>query len=103
MKKENLILVGFLSKQNTGKSNYITYNNNLDLILTFGGGYATFGTNNEIWGYNGSDWSQLTPPNSPPERTDSQIIYDSVLNRTIIYGGKNQLNTTFNDMWELSF
>lgn len=67
-------------------------------ILLFGGGAGA--PNNETWAWNGTSWTKLTPPGAQPvpERFWNAMVYDSCLDRIILFGG-GDANTILNDTW----
>jgi hypothetical protein len=48
---------------------------------------------------NGSTWTQLFPANSPAARTLAQVAFDSLLNRVVLFGGNQTLDTFYDDTW----
>jgi len=60
----------------------------------FGGFYA-----NDTWQFDGANWVQLTPSNSPPGISTNMMAYDSARQRMVLFGGVN--NSGFsNQTWE---
>jgi len=61
-------------------------------VVMFGGSgpaYANFRTNN-TWVWDGSNWSQLSPPNSPSPRDGAKMVYDPIRQELVLYGGTTQ-------------
>jgi len=61
-------------------------------FVPFSGGLVLFGGNaplvtNETWSYDGTTWTQLTPPTSPSGRFGAQLVHDSARNVAVLYGG----------------
>jgi len=57
-------------------------------LLLFGGS-ATTGTgfSNQTWTWNGTNWTQLHPATSPPDREDQQMAYDAATKTVILFSG----------------
>ena len=53
----------------------------------------------DTWVWNGVGWIQRQPPTSPPPLLSSELVYDSVRDRVVLFGG-NQPNLNFNQTWE---
>lgn len=67
-------------------------------IVLFGGmGYNSRLTN-DTWEYDGTDWVQQFPNNSPSPRFVFSMVYDVALQKTILFGGGGSSN--LNDTWE---
>ena len=76
-------------------------------VLLFGGiagidgltGSNRVGTfSNDTWIWNGTTWTELQTSNAPPARTGGQLVYDSLRQQTLLFGGYN-LTGYLNDMW----
>ncbi|HMN60675.1 MAG TPA: kelch repeat-containing protein, partial [Anaerolinea sp.] len=52
----------------------------------------------DTWEYNGVDWSQVSPSQSPSARDAHAVAFDSLHGKTVLFGGINML--TFDDTWE---
>jgi len=68
-----------------------------DVLLLFGGGVS--GYLSECWKFDGSNWSQLAGV-LPPHRSSSQMVYDSVRQRLVLFGGNNGSSVLLQDTWE---
>lgn len=56
----------------------------------------------ELWGLKldvSPTWSILNPTSPPFPRMDHSAVYDTAFNRMIIYGGVDDLATSFNEVW----
>jgi hypothetical protein len=53
--------------------------------LMFGGGDVV--VLGDTWSWNGSAWTQLFPPTSPPARDESAMTYDAATGTIILFGG----------------
>ena len=58
-------------------------------------------TLNETWSFDGFAWTQLTPTTTPPPRWGHRMVYDTLRNRIVTFGGRSPTTTaTANDTWE---
>jgi Galactose oxidase, central domain len=77
-----------------------------DMIYTgkravlFGGLDGTV-TNQDTWDWKGTLWVQRQNM-GPPARAWHSMAYDSDMNRVVLFGGINEMNTFFGDTWELT-
>ncbi|MBL9076907.1 MAG: hypothetical protein JNL08_05355 [Planctomycetes bacterium] len=57
---------------------------------------------NETWEFDGSSWLQATPATNPGPRYRHGLAFDSLRNRTVLYGGATSqlLGSTTNQTWE---
>jgi hypothetical protein len=68
-------------------------------VLMFGGFEILTGTPlNDTWVWNGTNWTQLSPANSPPARGSASMVFDAVHGTVLLFGGQ-QLND-MNDTWQ---
>ena len=44
-------------------------------------------------------WTQLSPGTSPPPRQGSAMVYDSVHNQTVLFGGEDSTGVLLKDTW----
>lgn len=77
----------------------MTYDAARKKVVLFGGDTAT-GTNDETWEWNGTAWSQLSPPVSPPPRSLTALAYDSARQRVVMFGGRSGTGMFLDDTWE---
>src|SRR5438445_3579530 len=85
------------------------YDSNNNELIVFGGSDCSTGYFNDVWilsnanGQGGaSTWTQLSPNGpGPPAREGSTVVYDSLNNIMILYGGDAGGNP-FGDVWVLS-
>jgi uncharacterized protein (TIGR03437 family) len=75
-------------------------------VVLFGGtNNANNSTNfGDTWIWDGTNWKQMTPQNSPPARSYHEMVYDSVHNQVVLFGGGSSTDYTantnlFNDTW----
>ena len=58
-------------------------------------------TLNETWAFDGFVWTQLTPTTTPPARWGHRMVYDTLRNRIVTFGGRSPTTTAnANDTWE---
>ena len=74
-------------------------------VVLFGGVYYSSGSVylNDTWEFNGSTWSKIATPSSPPPRDYPGFAYDPVRHVTVLYAGEGTISgswTTFSDTWE---
>ena len=74
-------------------------------LLLFGGTMETNfngGTLQETWEWDGTDWTQLNPATSPSARVFFGLAYDPIRERSVLFGGwDNVMNTASTaDTWE---
>jgi hypothetical protein len=48
---------------------------------------STFGYRNQTWIWDGSNWHQAHPANSPPERFGHAMAYDPAAQKVVLFGG----------------
>ena len=79
-------------------------------ILLFGGSqnyYTPYGSfYNDLWSWDGYNWTQLVTTNNPQSRALHEVCYDSNRNRLVLFGGINNSQSTFGNAlsgtWELN-
>ncbi|MFM1870793.1 MAG: hypothetical protein RL398_215, partial [Planctomycetota bacterium] len=55
---------------------------------------------NDLWEYDGIDWTQRNIPNQPPGRVEHTMVYDPVRGRAVVWNGRITNTTYANDLWE---
>ena len=94
----------------------ISYDSSRDVIVLFGGRASSSGFDhngrNDIWEWNGESWSEIipnhiidspeTPPIEPGPRAWHEMSYDSVRQKTLLFGGQTSCcsTTMYGDLWE---
>lgn len=70
-------------------------------MILFGGanGSTPSTTFNDTWFYDGSDWTKLSPPQSPKARVGHGMAYDEQRDVLVMFGGQGFFSD-FNDTWE---
>lgn len=77
-----------------------------EVIVLFGGkGTAAAGKPlyNDLWSYNGVDWTLISPDGAagaPPKRTKLDMAFDASRNQIVIFGGKGASNAVLGDTLE---
>lgn len=66
------------------------------------GGFAGpgAGTFNDTWAWNGATWQPVVPLTSPPTRGGHTMVYDTVRDRLVVFGGSTGFVAQNNDTWE---
>jgi hypothetical protein len=56
----------------------------------------------QTWTWDGSarKWSKLDPPQMPPGRRQHVLTYDPARERVVLFGGRDNQGTAFQDTWE---
>jgi hypothetical protein len=74
---------------------------NGDIVL-FGGRFETGADRtNETWTWDGANWTQRFPPNSPPLRIFSAMAYDRSRGKSVLFGGIGASDQdVLGDTWE---
>jgi MYXO-CTERM domain-containing protein len=70
--------------------------------ILFGGKYGPSGSVtvlDDMWSWNGTNWTSITPTTLPSARTDVSISYDSDRMKTVLFAGSSK-TTVLNDTWE---
>ena len=78
----------------------LAYYPNLQKTIFFGGyQYPADVCKNETWSYDGYNWQKLSVVNSPEKRCDSVLVFDSNIQKIVLFGGSNEYYDIFNDLW----
>jgi len=73
----------------------MTYDSARDKVVLFN--FHVGGT----WEFDGSDWAQVNTTTSPPTRWHHCMVFDSLRNRVVMYGGYNlPTESRLDDTWE---
>ncbi|MCA9933918.1 MAG: hypothetical protein H6662_00165 [Ardenticatenaceae bacterium] len=82
----------------------LSYDQNRDVIVLFGGLSAKAGADsfplNDTWEYNGTQWYQVNPTNSPTPRYGHAMVYDEARQVIVLFGGIDADGNYLNDTWE---
>jgi formylglycine-generating enzyme required for sulfatase activity len=80
----------------------MVYDTRRDRAVLFGGFVPSVGLVNDTWEWNGTNWTQMAPANSPTARGFYCMAYDSWRQRTVLYGGFQGTSPNFSalgDTW----
>jgi hypothetical protein len=53
----------------------------------------------DTWSWDGTNWKQLHPANSPSPRPQALMAYSPVLHGVVLFGGGGDLNNLYSDTW----
>lgn len=90
----------------------MAYDSQNSKIIVFGGRHSYYLTTdvfNQTWAYDQSlnEWEQMNPETYPSERVLTSMTYDSVNNRTFLFGGFGDIpieeSGIFNDLWTYDY
>ena len=79
----------------------MVYDSHLQRVLVFGGTSTSsgFADNNDLWAWDGTDWTQLSTNTQPPIRSSAGIAYDSARDRVVLFAGFHA-GQRLDDTWE---
>ncbi len=79
----------------------MTYDSSRGVLVLFGGDGTGRERRNDTWEYNGEDWTQIQPQQSPPGRVNIQqgMVYDAHRQKVVLFGGLGVAGY-LNDTWE---
>lgn len=66
-------------------------------IVSFGC-YAASSVIADTWEWGGTQWTPRDPARTPPARSEGVLVYDSIRQRTVLFGGVS--SALLNDTWE---
>src|SRR5262249_42461600 len=77
------------------------YDSHRHVVVLFAGSNGST-RYNDVWEYDGVDWTQAaTPPTAPVVRDRAAVAFDPVRARTLVFGGRGPTNTAnLADTWE---
>ncbi len=76
----------------------IAYDQARDVVVLFGG-LVDDRILNDTWLWDGTAWSRVDPPQSPPGRWSGEAVYDAARQRVVLFGGAGG-GVSLNDTWE---
>jgi len=82
----------------------LAHDTHRNVTVLFGGDSPTNSPRaNDTWEFDGTNWIQVTPTQSPPGRAniDQALIYDSVRKKVVLFGGLGA-SGYLSDTWEYS-
>jgi uncharacterized protein (TIGR03437 family) len=71
-------------------------------VVFFGGTGNLFQSHvafNDTWTWDGSNWTEQFPTNSPPLRYAHAMVYDSAQSQSVMFGGFDEELNTYDDTW----
>lgn len=81
----------------------IAYDSDNHRAILFGGTVERSAGNwtkvNDTWQWDGNQWTQLSPPVSPPARSGGAMAYDPGRKVIVLFGGSDNLGKRLNDTW----
>ena len=85
----------------------MVYDSAHDQIVLFGGGISNnaqlnAGVLNDTWLWDGSNWTQAMPANSPPARNRFGMAFDAGHAQVILFGGRDGGSNFLGDTWTWS-
>jgi len=77
------------------------YDEDRGVIVLFGG-YDSLRYFNDTWIWEGktATWSKVTPKNSPTERCNHAMSFDTRNRKVLLFAGKTGRDSPLNDLWE---
>jgi hypothetical protein len=75
----------------------IVFDSTRNQVVMFGGAADNINLTplNDTWVWDGTNWTSLSPANSPPARSYASMVYDAVHGRVLLFGGR-----TPNDVYD---
>jgi hypothetical protein len=69
--------------------------------LVLFGGYGLGQTDlGDMWEWNGSTWTQVSPPTRPTPRADASMAFDVSTEKMVLFGGSDLIGTVLlGDTW----
>ncbi len=83
----------------------MTYDPLTGRTILFGGQKVGIGAWNDTWSYDGTTWTQLSPVGTPSARGGIRLVYDTLRNVIVMYGGLNPSpagGPSINQTWEFN-
>jgi hypothetical protein len=68
-------------------------------VVLFGGLATVSSRLGDTWLWNGSNWTQASPANSPPARASGVMVYDAATSQIVLFGGVNAGGSDIGDTW----
>lgn len=81
------------------KGHAMAYDSARGVVVLFGG-EGWDGHLDDTWEWNGTNWTQLSPPNRPSARSVHAMAYDSARGVVVLFGGLDGSGTHRDDTWE---
>jgi hypothetical protein len=67
-------------------------------VVLFGGGVGA-SVYADTWVWDGNNWTQEYPANSPPARSGHALAYDAARGQVVLFGGNNADSMILRDTW----
>jgi hypothetical protein len=79
----------------------LAYDSVRDRVVLFGGYDVASGLRlGDTWEWDGANWTQRVPAQSPSARVLTALAFDRARGRTVLFGGSDNGNGYFADTWE---
>lgn len=84
----------------------VTYDPGNQRLLMFGGHYVGYGVSNpsgvfqDTWCRDATGWHEVSVPQFPPARSDYSMVFDTVRQRAVLFGGYRPGVGYNNETWE---
>lgn len=76
----------------------MAYDSHRDRVVLFGG-VGPLGALNDLWEWDGANWTQATPATSPVPMSFHGLAYDAVRQNVVLFGGVNASQVPLNETW----
>lgn len=80
----------------------MAYDSAHNLLVLFGGININNGNlvpTNDTWTWDGTNWTLLSPVNSPRARSSAMMAYDAATGNMVLFGGEDGNQNPLNDTW----
>ncbi len=81
----------------------MVYDSAREGVVLFGGGegnrYDPTGRRSDMWAWDGTEWTEVTPADRPSDRAQHAMAYDAARERTVLFGGYANYGD-LGDTWE---
>lgn len=78
----------------------MVFDANRQQVLLFGGQKRVAGPHgDDTWAWTGTDWVELSPTTKPPSRRGQGMMFDSVRQRVVLFGGATDAAGLLDDTW----
>jgi hypothetical protein len=81
----------------------MAYDASRQVVVLFGGWNHDAAMLDDTWEWNGVAWTKKTPATRPTARREAGMVFDTVRNRIVMFGGNAYAGSSFvglNDTWE---
>jgi hypothetical protein len=76
----------------------MTYDPTIGAVVLFGGaGSGGAGSLADTWLYDGTDWTDVTPPSGPSARVGAALTFERTIGRSLLFGGNS--SSRLGDTW----